>query len=94
MQEIFVDAMSGNAWKNRTPQRIIRTDVDGSISIYIPINTGIRKSLTPYSSDITGTSISIGTSGTRTDPPAEKYRALGLEIKGNPLTQISEIPIN
>ena len=66
VQEIFTDAEVGSAWTNRTPRRISRTRVDGSIPISTLIHSGIRKTSTPYSSDSTGTRIYIGTSGTST----------------------------
>ena len=37
VKEIFADAMSGNAWTDRTPHRISRTGVDGSTPMYTPI---------------------------------------------------------
>ena len=38
VKEIFADAMSGNAWTDRTPHRISRTGVDGSTPMYTPIH--------------------------------------------------------
>ena len=71
VQEIFVDATLCNTWTNRTPQKIMRTGVAGSIPIYTTIHSEIIKTYTPASSDRTGTRIFIGTSGTSTEPPAE-----------------------
>ena len=66
--EVFVDTTLGNMWANRTPRRISRTGVDGSIPIYTPINSGMRKSSTPDSSDSNGTRITIGTGDNTTTP--------------------------
>ena len=69
LKEIFADATLGNAWKNRTPQKISRTGIDGSIPISNPIRSGMRKYSTPDSSDSSLTRINIGTSDTTTAPP-------------------------
>ena len=69
VKEIFADETSGNAWTNRTPQRIIRTGVDGSIQISTPINSGMSKYSAPYYSESNGNSITIGTSDNSTAPP-------------------------
>ena len=52
------------------PRQIIRTGVDGSTPISTQINRRIRETSTPSFSDITGTRITIGVSGTSTDTPA------------------------
>ena len=69
VKEIFMNATSGNAWTNRTPRRISRTGVDGSIPISTPIHIGMSKYPIPDSSDSTGTRgtgtrITIGTNDT------------------------------
>ena len=81
LQEIFADAALGNTWKNRTLRRIIRTGVDGSIPIFNQIHSVLSKSFTPYYSDSNGTSISIGTYGTSTAPPAEAIWSPGIGNK-------------
>ena len=78
LKEIFTDVTPGNTWTNKTPQRISRNVVDGSIPISPPIHSGISKSSTPASSDITvtmdaETRIPIGT----TAPPC------GLRVSPN-----------
>ena len=70
-QEISADKASGNMWTNRTPGQIIRTGIDRYIPISTQIHSGISKTSTPYSSNITGTRISIGASVTSTTPPSE-----------------------
>ena len=81
MQEIFTDAVSGNAWTSRTPWKISRTGIGGSTPISTQIHSLIRKVSTPDSSDSTGTSIPIGISGTSTTPPAEDIRRPGIGNK-------------
>ena len=71
VKEIFVDVTSCNAWTNRTPRRIGRTGVDGSILISSPIHSGMSKSSTPDYSDSSRTIISIGTSDTTSEPPCD-----------------------
>ena len=77
VQEVFTDKTPSNVWTNRTPRRIGRTGVDGSIPISTPIHSGISETSAPSSSDSTGTRISIGTIGTSTDPPAESIQSPG-----------------
>ena len=65
-REIFADATLGNMWTNRTPRRISRTGIDGSIQISTPIHSGMRKPSTPDSGDsditrVTRSRIAIGT---------------------------------
>ena len=59
----------GNMWTNKTPRQVNRTGVYGSIPIYSPIYSRMRKSLTLASSDSSVTMIPIGTSEITTDPP-------------------------
>ena len=69
VKEIFAGTTTGNSWTSRTPWKISRTCVDGSIPIYTPIHSGMRKSSTPDSNDSSGTSIPIVTSDTTNVPP-------------------------
>ena len=69
-QEIFADAAPGNMWTSRTPRRISSTGVDVSTPIYTQIHSGNSITSTPDSSENSGSSITIGISGTSTAPPA------------------------
>ena len=64
-----------------TLRKISSTGVDRSIPISTQIHSGSSKTYTPDSSENTGTRISIGTSGTSTDPPAEDLRIPGIGNK-------------
>ena len=88
VQEIFADAVSGNTWKSSTPRITIRTDIDGSTPIYSQIYSGIRKTSTPYSSDITGTNITIDISGTSPDLPDRDLRNPRFGNKRNSTTML------
>ena len=59
VHEIFADVTLGNAWINRTLQRISRTGVDGSTPFSTQIHSGISKTSNLESSDSTGTKINI-----------------------------------
>ena len=61
-----------------TLRKISRTGVDRSIPISTQIHSTISKTYNPDSSDITGSRISILTSGTRTAPPAEYLISTGI----------------
>ena len=88
LQEIFAETESGNAWTSRTPQRISRTGIDGSTPISTQIHSGIIKTSTPYSSDITGTNITIDISGTSPDLPDRDLRNPRFGNKRNSTTML------
>ena len=88
VQEIFAEAVSGNTWKSSTPRITIRTDIDGSTPIYSQIHSGISKTSTPDSSDITGTNITIDISGTSTDLPDRDLRNPRFGNKRNSTTML------
>ena len=47
VKKIFVDATPGNAWTNRTPRKIIRMGVDGTIPGNIGHSCGISETSSP-----------------------------------------------
>ena len=70
VKEIFADTTAGKAWTNRNLWLIRSTGVDDSIPIFTQIHSGMRKSSTPATSDITRTigtrtRIPIGTTAPR-----------------------------
>ena len=67
VKEIFSDTTSGNAFTNRTLQKISRTGVDRYIPITTPIHSETSKYSTPSSSDNSETRINVITVTSKPD---------------------------